>query len=100
MSVAGQKRLAARAWFGEALTVLRAEDPVGAADLQARVGELAATPGGLHPEPWVTGDDLIAMGTTPGPRFKVILDRVYDAQLEGRVQNQGEALELARGMRV
>jgi poly(A) polymerase len=100
LPVAKQKRLAASAWFGEALTVLRASEPVAAQGVAARVEELAATPSGLAPPAWVSGDDLIEMGTTPGPRFKVILDGVYDAQLEGRVQNRGEALELARGMRV
>ncbi|HYE60915.1 MAG TPA: CCA tRNA nucleotidyltransferase [Phycisphaerales bacterium] len=100
LPVARQKRLAASAWFWEATSVLRAKDPSTAARVEARVGELAQTHGGLKPDPYVSGDDLTAMGLTPGPRFKVILDGVYDAQLEGRVQNRDAALELARGMRV
>jgi hypothetical protein len=32
----------------------------------------------------------------PGPEFKQILDRVYDAQLEGRVTDRESAISLAR----
>jgi poly(A) polymerase len=47
----------------------------------------------LRPEPLVTGDDLIAAGYAPGPRFKCILAAVEDGQLEGRLNNKGEAME-------
>lgn len=50
----------------------------------------------VHPEPLVTGHDLIALGAEPGPVFGQVLDRVYDAQLEGRVTTKEAALELAR----
>ena len=36
----------------------------------------------LDPVPFVTGDDLIAMGFKPGPRFKSILDTTRMAQLK------------------
>jgi len=41
----------------------------------------------------VTGDDLIAAGYAPGPRFREILEAVEDAQLEGRLASREEALE-------
>ncbi|KRT76217.1 MAG: tRNA nucleotidyltransferase/poly(A) polymerase family protein [Armatimonadetes bacterium CSP1-3] len=47
-----------------------------------------------RPPRLVTGDDLIARGYRPGPRFKEILEAVVDAQLEGRVQTREEALVL------
>jgi poly(A) polymerase len=50
----------------------------------------------VRPRPLVTGNDLIAMGHAPGPAFRDILDRVYDAQLEGRAASKDEALALAR----
>jgi poly(A) polymerase len=54
---------------------------------------LAETPPeDVRPERLVTGDDLIAMGFTPGPRFKEVLQMVEDAQLEGRVKGREEAL--------
>ncbi len=42
----------------------------------------------------ITGEDLIHLGYTPGPEFKVILQFVEDAQLEGRVHSHSAALEL------
>ena len=47
-----------------------------------------------RPPRLVTGDDLIARGYRPGPRFKEILEAVLDAQLEGRVRTREEALAL------
>ncbi len=35
------------------------------------------------PEPWVRGRDLIARGYRPGPELGRLLERLYDAQLEG-----------------
>jgi len=50
----------------------------------------------LKPEPLLTGDDLIALGYVPGPIFGRILHALEDAQLEGKISNQTEALELVR----
>ena len=50
----------------------------------------------LQPEPLVTGADLIGMGYQPGPQFSRILAAVEDAQLEGRIRNQEEAMDLVR----
>jgi poly(A) polymerase len=44
----------------------------------------------------VSGEDLIAAGYKPGPRFKEILSAVEDAQLEGRLQSREQALEYVR----
>lgn len=48
-----------------------------------------------HPR-LITGDDLIALGLQPGPKFKEIIEFVEDAQLEGRVSSRDEALALVR----
>jgi poly(A) polymerase len=48
----------------------------------------------IKPEPLLRGDDLIAQGYVPGPIFKSILQAVEDAQLEGRIHNHPEALQL------
>ena len=50
----------------------------------------------IRPQPLLTGDDLIAAGYPPGPRFKEILSAVEDAQLEGKLRTREEALEFAR----
>jgi poly(A) polymerase len=51
------------------------------------------TPEAMRPAPLVTGDDLIATGHEPGPRFKEILSLVEDGQLEGRLRSREEALQ-------
>jgi poly(A) polymerase len=51
-------------------------------------------PEAVRPAPLVTGDDLIAAGYSPGPRFKEILAAIEDAQLEGRLRSKDEALQL------
>jgi len=48
----------------------------------------------LKPEPLITGNDLIAAGYRPGPEFAKILHAVEDAQLEGRIETPGEAMDL------
>ena len=50
----------------------------------------------IWPRPLITGNDLIAMGFEPGPRFKEILTRIEDEQLEGRLTTGEHALEFVR----
>ena len=50
----------------------------------------------MRPGPLVTGEDLIAAGYVPGPRFKEILAAVEDAQLENRLSNNEDAMEFVR----
>jgi poly(A) polymerase len=50
----------------------------------------------LQPAPLVTGADLIGMGYEPGPQFSKILALLEDAQLEGHIRSQEEALDLVR----
>ena len=96
--VARQKRLAgaAEGGFEQAVMLVEMRDPARAAAVRARVAELSATAGGLAPEPLLNGDDLVAAGFKPGKRFKTILERVYDAQLEARIGTKGGAMDLAR----
>ncbi len=44
-------------------------------------------------KPLVTGDDLIAKGLTPGPKFREILDEVRERQAEGTIKDREEALD-------
>jgi poly(A) polymerase len=50
----------------------------------------------VRPAPLITGRELIAAGYTPGPAFKEVLQTVEDAQLDGSITTQEEALALAR----
>lgn len=48
----------------------------------------------VRPPLLVTGNELIAAGYKPGPRFKAMLMVAEDAQLEGRVHSTEEALAM------
>ena len=99
LSVAARKRLAGRNEADMALLVYSAicgqTGSNHAATIIEQVMALAQEPGGIRPEALIDGGDLIAQGLSPGPRFKAILDEVYDAQLEGRVSTKDGALRLA-----
>jgi putative nucleotidyltransferase with HDIG domain len=57
--------------------------------------KMAAMPAAaIRPSPLITGEDLIAAGYKPGPRFKEILTAVEDGQLEGRLHNREQAMAL------
>jgi poly(A) polymerase len=64
--------------------------------LQPVLAELEKTE--FAPVPLIDGDVLTREGLHPGPIFKRILEAVYDAQLEGRVKTQEEAIALAMQM--
>ncbi len=62
--------------------------------LQKKLTEIP--PEKIRPAALVTGDDLIASGYLPGPRFREILESVEDAQLEGRLSSHEAAIEFVR----
>src|SRR5438270_12347609 len=47
----------------------------------------------IIPPPLVRGDDLIALGLKPGPKFGEILEAVETRQLEGTLRDPDEALD-------
>lgn len=47
----------------------------------------------IIPPPLVRGDDLIAMGMKPGPKFGEILEAVETRQLEGALKDRQHALD-------
>jgi poly(A) polymerase len=58
---------------------------------------LRETPGEvIRPARLLTGDDLSAMGYTPGPIFSEILRALEDAQLEGEIRTVEQAREHVR----
>jgi putative nucleotidyltransferase with HDIG domain len=62
--------------------------------VRAKLAEIP--PEKIRPAALVTGDDLIASGYAPGPRFREILEAVEDAQLEGRLLSRDTALEFVK----
>jgi len=50
----------------------------------------------IAPAPFVTGADLLAMGVAEGPELGRVLDEIYNAQLDERLEDRSEALCEAR----
>jgi tRNA nucleotidyltransferase (CCA-adding enzyme) len=50
------------------------------------------------PDPILMGRHLIELGLEPSPKFRQILDAVYELQLDGKVTNVDEAVAEARSM--
>jgi poly(A) polymerase len=50
----------------------------------------------LNPEPFVSGHDLRRVGLEPGPKYKEILDKVREAQLDGTITSRSQALEMVK----
>ena len=53
----------------------------------------------LNPAPLIDGTDLIALGIAPGREIAVLLKKVRDAQLDGRVADKSAALEYVTTLR-
>jgi poly(A) polymerase len=98
-TLAQKKRFAAGATASLTLALM---EGLAAAELRAdRIAQLRDELSTLKPEdlavaPLLSGDDLTAAGFAPGPIFKRILDALYDAQLEGRLDTKEQALLMAR----
>lgn len=48
------------------------------------------------PEPILMGRHLIELGQQPSPKFKQIIDSVYEMQLDGKITNLEEAISAAK----
>ncbi|MGD2011346.1 MAG: CBS domain-containing protein [Desulfobacterales bacterium] len=46
--------------------------------------------------PWLRGQDLKELGLPPGPRYRIILDELLNARLNGRVDSREDEITLAR----
>jgi poly(A) polymerase len=97
MRIARLKRFMARPNFEEEMELHRVDCASSHAMLdnydflRQKKEEFASEP--LIPPPLITGNDLIALGWKPGPKFKEILDAIQTRQLEGTLTTREEALE-------
>ena len=102
LSLAQLKRLLAHPFRDDLLALMRATLLATSADLRPVLfceKFLATTPPEvLNPPPLVTGNDLIALGLKPGPRFKQLLDQVRDAQLNGELTQRDAAMNWVHAM--
>lgn len=101
--VACRKRWAANNLFQGCIFLLSQRAGL-VTQVRSDVERLRGTVGGINPTPFVSGDDLTAAGFVPGRGFGELLERVYDAQLEGEIRDRAEGIErageLAAGMGV
>jgi poly(A) polymerase len=101
MRVAKLKRFMARPTFHDELELHRVDCASSHAMMDnyefllKKKEEFANEP--IIPPPLVRGEDLIAMGMKPGPKFGEILEAVETRQLEGGVKNREEALAWVKG---
>jgi poly(A) polymerase len=93
--IAQRKRWCVHPGFLAALMTLRTTHPPLAATIEADLMTLASDGIGLAPPPMITGDDLIAAGCRPGPRFKQALETAYSTQIEDRRVRRATLLESA-----
>lgn len=95
-SLAGLKRLMRNPAFPELLhqTAGRfAQQPEGAVRWGCLVARLnAISPKEVVPPPLITGADLLARHLTPGPLYKLVLDTLYEQQLDERLRDREAAL--------
>jgi poly(A) polymerase len=97
MRVAKLKRFMARPTFDDELELHRVDCESSHRMLDnyefllRKRDEFANEP--IIPPPLVRGDDLIALGLKPGPKFGEILEAVETRQLEGTLRTRDEALE-------
>ena len=100
MSVAQKRRLGSREHASDGMllyaALCAAKDSSHSNEIAVELNAWAESEEGLNPAPLIDGRDLIEIGVESGPRFREILDSVYDAQLEGRVSDMYSALDLAR----
>ena len=96
MRIAKLKRFMARPTFDEELELHRVDCQSSHRMLDnyefllRKRDEFANEP--IIPPPLVRGDDLIAFGLKPGPKFGEILEAVETRQLEGKLRTRDEAL--------
>jgi poly(A) polymerase len=97
MRVAKLKRFMARTTFEEELELHRVDCASSHRMMDnyefllRKREEFANEP--IIPPPLVRGDDLIALGLKPGPKFGEILEAVETRQLEGALKDRQQALE-------
>src|SRR5216117_2444496 len=100
MRIAKLKRFMARPTFNEELELHRVDCESSHRMLNnyefllRKREEFANEP--IIPPPLVRGDDLIALGLKPGPKFGEILEAVETRQLEGTLRTTEEALQWVR----
>jgi tRNA nucleotidyltransferase (CCA-adding enzyme) len=103
------RRLARRlapATIGDLALVMAADSmgrpPLPSTEILALIERLQARASAMElqasaPRPLLHGRHLIALGRTPGPEFKPVLDAAFEAQLDGAFADEAGAIAWLRG---
>ena len=81
--------------FAHSVVALRCGDPKG---ISIARQALQWPIDRLNPAPLLTGDHLRDLGFQAGPVFKTILARVRADQLDGKIESQEQAIEIAKNL--
>jgi len=65
-------------------------------DKQKALRELSLKKKHVKRKDFVTGDDLIKLGMKPGNNFKVILEKVTDLQIDGKITDKQEGIDYVK----
>ena len=102
LELADLKLLMAREFWPDLLELLRIDLVAKHADLntygQIRDRAAAIPDAEIAPAPLLTGDDLVVLGISPGPRMGQVLEAVYRAQLNMQIQTREQAVTLAKSL--
>lgn len=96
LGIAKQKRTASTDEFIHALSIVQAEDRPLFIYIKRSVTVLSQTE--LAPKRLVDGNQLLDAGIPPSAHLGTVLEAVYDAQLEGVISNEDDALTLANAI--
>lgn len=100
LPVAQLKRLLSHPWSGNLIALARAGVQAARTDSAAidfvERYRRETPPDEINPPPLISGNELIALGLSPGPRFQELLEQVRDAQLNREIATQQEAIDLAQ----
>ncbi len=96
LGTARRKRTAASEQCSSALSIIQCEDRPMFVHIRRIIAELERE--GVSPTPFINGNDLLEAGIPPSSLLGRALEAVYDAQLEGSIQSQKEAIDLAKAI--
>ena len=84
------EELASKADIALSITTLIADNPVMIAHIQDYQENLQ------YIQPTINGNTLKQMALPPGPKYRVILDKLRSARLDGLIQNDNQELDLLK----
>jgi len=99
LAVAQQRRVAGAPGFVCANALLGVRAPYQTAAVESAVAPWAASLGGVLPPRLLDGGAILDAGVPAGPGLGCLLEAIYDAQLDGRVQSVDDAHGLLRSLR-